>query len=133
MTKENDLDRDRLREAAVNATGKHGYESAMRDVTRTELALWIEVERRTYADKKYAEGEGNRNMAIQAMRDEGLGQTWLNFIGNYQKRAELFGVQTPQGRQALGKMITTLMHCLETAILVYGEMPKPGVPSGEIQ
>jgi hypothetical protein len=66
------------------------------------------------------------------MRTDGLAGPWIDFIGNYLRRAELLGLDTMKGRQALGKYIVTMMHCLETAIEVYGPMPRAGYPSGEI-
>lgn len=92
---------------------------------------WIAQERAEYASKKYADGESNREELVDAMRDREW-ERWTNFAGNYLKRAELFGFDTPQGRQALGKAIVTLLHTLETACDLFGEMPQPGVPSGEI-
>lgn len=98
--------------------------------TRADLQKWIAVERATYADIKFS--DENRAFLIDAMRVERLGPIWLGFIGNYLKRAELFGLDTLQGRQALGKTIVTLLHCLETAMDEFGPMPAPGVSSGEI-
>lgn len=97
---------------------------------REELQAWIVTERATYADIKFS--DENRAFLIKAMREEKLGPIWMGFIGNYLKRAELFGLDTLQGRQALGKTIVTLLHCLETAIDEFGPMPAPGVSSGEI-
>jgi len=95
---------------------------------RTHLLEWIAIERREYADVKYAEDGDNRAMLKKAMED-GDWQRWTDFAGNYVRRAEMFGLNTLQGKQALGKAIVTLMHTLETAIEFYGDMPKPGVSS----
>ena len=100
---------------------------------RQDVLAWIEQERDQYADVKYAQDGDNRARLIDAMREEGLGDTWMNFILNYLKRAELLGVQSAQGRQALGKAIVTCMHALETSIEIFGPMPVPGVPSGEVR
>lgn len=98
---------------------------------REQLGLWLQIERSVYADAKFAEAGENRLQLIEAMGNEGFGDTWMDFAGNYIKRAQLFGADTLQGRQAMGKAIVTLMHMLETAILVYGDMPAPGVSSTE--
>lgn len=95
------------------------------------VASWIAAERAEYAGIKYAENSEGRTTLVAAMR-EGDWQRWTNFAGNYIRRAELFGFDTPQGRQALGKAIVTLMHTLETAVDVHGPMPPPGVPSGVV-
>lgn len=100
---------------------------------REHLGRWIEIERDTYANaKKYGEGMPGRVALIESMASEGYNGRWSDYITSYLRRVELFGVDSPQGRQAMGKTITTLMHCLETAILTYGPMPEPGQPSGEI-
>lgn len=101
------------------------------DMLRNDLLNWIKAERENYADQKWS-GE-NRERLVKAMEDEGFGDIWRDFILNYLKRAELFGLDTLQGRQAMGKAIVTMLHCLETAIEIYGTMPQPGFPSGEIR
>jgi hypothetical protein len=100
---------------------------------KVKLREWIEYERAVHASTKYSEGMDGRKMLVEAMKTEGWGDTWQNFAGNYLKRVELFGIDTPQGRQAMGKAIVTLMHCLETAMVVHGDLPKPGLTSGEIE
>lgn len=100
---------------------------------REHLREWLQIERTEYADKKYNYNEGGQQFLLDALRNEGLGDTWMNFILNYLKRAELQGIQTPQGRQQLGKTIVTLMSCLEKSIEIYGPMPKPGINSGVIE
>ena len=107
-------------------------EPSPEDVVRHFIGEWVELERRLYADKKYADGESNREELVQAMREQDWAR-WTNFAGNYLKRAELFGFDTLQGRQALGKAIVALLHTLETACDLFGDMPQPGVPSGEIR
>lgn len=104
-------------------------------VLRNMLMEWIKLERTNYADVgKYAPGSPGRVMLIEAMKTEGFGQTWSNFIYNYLFRAEKqYGLDTQQGRQAMGKAIVSLLHCLETACWVYGDMPRPGMPSGEVE
>lgn len=102
--------------------------SGVRDHVRT----WITAERALYADVKYDEDQKNHLRLRMFMAEEGLAPTWLDFIGNYLKRAEMFGLDTPQGRQAMGKTIVTMLHCLETAVEIHGPMPEPGYPSGEI-
>lgn len=99
---------------------------------RQHVAAWVLDERTRYADVKYAEDGDNRAALIKAMED-GDWERWTNFLGNYIKRAELFGLDTLSGRQALGKAIVTGLHFLETAVQVHGPMPRPGKPSGEVE
>lgn len=99
---------------------------------RYQLIAWLQDERKNYADVKWKDGESNRESLIQKMKEEGWTPTWTDFAYAYMKRAELMGPDTLQGRQAMGKAVVTLMHILETAIMVFGPMPEPGHTSGEI-
>lgn len=111
-----------------------GIDDAEADV-RDYLWDWLRYERINYADKKYAADGDSRRKLVEDMKEHGISNEseWWVFITNYLKRSQLLGIETEQGRQALGKTIITLMHCLETAITVHGDMPKPGMPSGEIE
>lgn len=104
---------------------------------RRHVRTWIDHERALYADTKYAEDTIGRerliaDTATHPRMNGPDGGTWITFITNYLGRARQFGMDTPQGRQALGKLIVTLMHCLETAVMVHGPMPEAGHPSGEV-
>ena len=54
------------------------------------------------------------------------------FVDQYLDRAVVFGLDVPQGRQALMKALMTLQRFAEAAVRNYGLLPVPGVPSGEI-
>lgn len=105
-------------------------------VAREHLGEWITKERAEYADAdKYdPDGATFRRLSLD-IKDFGVtdGGEMLSFIGNYLKRAQLMGVENANGRQALGKCIVTMMAALEHAIVHFGEMPEPGVPSGEVK
>lgn len=92
---------------------------------------WITEERRLYADQKW-DSPGAFAAHVAAVKSEPP-TTWDEWAGNYMRRAVLFGLSTPQGRQAMGKTIVTLIDYLESAVNLWGPMPAPGVPSGEIQ
>lgn len=103
---------------------------------RAHVRVWIDKERERYADNqaggKYQDGTvgGNLRDTLLESRD------WTaitTFIANYVKRAEMFGLDTEQGRQALGKSITAAINILEKACEEYGPMPDPGHSSGEVQ
>lgn len=108
------------------------------DVTsRDHVATWVGRERREYADIKYAEGSRTReHLKADIENNPGLTefdpQGFEIFIGNYLKRVQQFTLATPQGRQAMGKLIVTCLHALETAVDIHGPMPQPAVSSGEI-
>lgn len=103
----------------------------------TQVAKWIQQEREQYAyTRKYArdgqQQSDNRRMIVDAIATGEFGVQLQDFVFNYLKRVQLFGLDTPQGRQALGKAVMTLIDYLETAVDHHGAMPRPGVPSGEI-
>lgn len=96
-----------------------------------EVNEWLDAEWNDYASVKWSEPGADAAHLACVMR---LGPTMReDWAGNYIKRAVMFGLDTSQGRQALGKAIVTLTHVLETAVEQYGPMPRPGVPSGVIE
>ena len=115
----------------VGAGPAYNYRTA----PRPYLQDWIVRERAHHADVKYEEGNDNRERLRAAMETEGFakGGDWELFIFNYLSRAQVLGLDTEQGRQQMGKAITTLLHCLETAIEVHGPMPAPGQTSGNCE
>jgi hypothetical protein len=100
---------------------------------KSHVLAWVHLERSQHANTKYADGLEARNRLIEAMQEGGFHADWERFIESYLDRVRLVGLDTPQGRQAMGKAIVTMMHCLETAVECFGEMPMPGTPSGTVQ
>lgn len=98
---------------------------------RVHVQQWIALERVLYADIKYAEESEARHKLILETQNFGLDGEWMVFIGGYLKRAELQGLDTARGRQALAKAIVTCIHALETAVEYHGPLPKPGVSSSD--
>lgn len=95
------------------------------------LKAWVEHERSGWANVKIS-GEVRRENHIKPVLEKDW-ETIFNFVGNYIKRAEMFGLDTPKGRQAAGKAVTTLLDFIETSMVAYGGMPEPGLNSGEIR
>jgi hypothetical protein len=94
---------------------------------------WIAAERTAHAGMKYAEHQAQRQALIADLQENPhLDGEWEVFIGNYLRRAQLLGLDSLPGRQAMGKTIVTLIDCLRTAVEIYGPMPQAGLPSGEI-
>lgn len=88
-----------------------------------ETLAWLADERR-YADRKLAEMQ----MALPSIvNDPGY---WFDDIDRYLHRAELLGLESPLGRQALGKAIVVALRTLEEATAVLGPLPPGGLPSG---
>lgn len=102
---------------------------ARRTKARRRVAEWLRAERRLYSDPKWHEGD-NEADAIGHM--ETNQEWWFNYVNRYLNQAALQGLDTIQGRQAAAKAVVTATAMLETAVLVYGDLPKPGVTSGEI-
>lgn len=99
-----------------------------------EVVQWVEDERVAYASEKYAEATSQRQSLIADLAERPhLDGEWDLFMGNYWRRAQLLGLDSLPGRQAMGKTIVTLIDCLRTAVEMYGPMPAPGVPSGQIE
>lgn len=96
---------------------------------------WIFRERHEYADKKYLLNAENYQKRLDDLRENGIGEKSgeVNFLLTYLKRAELLGIDTLAGRQAFGKFVVTAIATLERICVVYGPLPQPGVPSGEIK
>lgn len=116
----------------VDRLASDGFIDSAMKRARTDVNVWLYRERALYADKKY--DDEKRHEGVRLMATEGLGgEYWDVFLTNYWSRAKLLDVSTPQGRQALGKLIVTFHAALEAAVVAFGPMPEPGVPSGEIK
>jgi hypothetical protein len=102
---------------------------------RHRVFEWMKGEFESYADPKhegYREG-GKEYIGNVWMRETGMQPDgeWVRQITQYFDRANAYGLDTLQGRQAVMKSITTLVDCAASMIRVYGQPPPPGYPSGE--
>jgi hypothetical protein len=97
---------------------------------RMHIRQWVRQERQ-YADTKF---DDQRALHDDEMRRHGVSDDgfWLRQIMQYVARAQVLGLDNPLGRQAMAKAYMTLGGCLESMVRVYGRLPAPGVPSGEI-
>lgn len=104
-----------------------------RNAARKRVLEWIFQEWEKYADARNDANEG-RETFDKHMLEEGVGSesVWFNTIAMYMHRAHLFGLETPQGRQAMMKAAATMVDCAASMVRVYGDPPTPGYPSGEI-
>lgn len=99
---------------------------------RSQIRQWVRQER-VYADNKF---DGmQRGDHDEEMKESGIEEDswWYNQIMQYVDRARMFGLETPKGRQAMGKCYMTLGGMLESMVRVHGRMPEGGVPSGEVK
>lgn len=92
-------------------------------VTEDYVREWLARER-GYTLDKFGIDLDNEHIG------EGLDGWWQQQFDNYLHRADLLGLDTINGRQALAKFVATAVGCLEAAVRIYGPLPEPGVPSG---
>lgn len=74
------------------------------------------------------EGDGDQ----QTEAGVGKNSWWFNQITMYLQRAKVTGLDNPIGRQAAAKATATACGMLESVIRTYGDLPAPGVSSGNI-
>jgi hypothetical protein len=98
-----------------------------------QVNQWARIERRDYADKKFEQLRAKEIHIIDTDPHLESSPHIFHGIGDYMKRAEMFGLDTYQGRQALGKALITIESLLCDAIVAHGPMPRPGFTSGVIQ
>jgi hypothetical protein len=98
---------------------------------RKRILEWLRDEWRLYADVKFDDqrSKHDAHMADTALEPDGW---WRNQVLQYVHRAQVLGVDTEAGRQAAVKGLAAYHGMCESMVRVYGNPPKPGVPSGEI-
>lgn len=108
---------------------------------RRHLYVWVKEEEEYVATKF----DDQRAAHDEKMATRDLEEFWSGQIIQYIGRAHAFFRQSIDverhieqrrlemlGQQALAKGFMTFKGCVESSIRVYGSMPKPGFPSGEI-
>ena len=97
---------------------------------RAQVLDWVGKEWAAYGDTKW---DTHRQANQDHMEAEGYGADgyWWNQILTYLKRAQIYGLENPAGRQAAMKTTTTLIDSLCHMIAHYGLPPAPGQTSGE--
>lgn len=99
--------------------------SLRRTLSERHVLDWLRREQKDYAQKKYP--------ISTIEEDDGvLTDRCVDFVTNYLARAQALGIDTPSGRQTLGKALSTLYGYTQAAVYLYGPMPEPGHSSGEI-
>lgn len=97
---------------------------------RAHVLQWLKDEWDKYANKKFEETDiGDKWMEETGFSFSG---DWQRQITQYWTRANALGLDSPAGRQAMLKSITTLIDCCASMERVYGPPPLPGYASGEI-
>lgn len=97
----------------------------------TQVLDWLDRER-IYTLEKFGINADREH--ILAFHDDGGAEDgwWTQQLDNYYHRAGVLGLDTPGGRQALAKFVATAAGMLAATVQEYGDLPSPGVPSGEI-
>lgn len=91
---------------------------------------WLDSELRNYVFTKF-DPKADAEHVYEFTNSEIGTDTWFDIqLHQYLDRAKLIGLDTSNGRQALGKFVATAMGMLIAAVDKYGELPEPGVPSG---
>lgn len=110
---------------------------------RAHLYDWIVAEE-VYVHDKFKDERAKHDESWS----KGFGVFWFGQIVQYYDRANVFFEQATafrqdgeieaarhmelKGQQALAKAMMTAKGCVESSIRTFGNMPTPGVPSGEI-
>lgn len=95
------------------------------------LLDWLTKEL-AYVDKKFPLSvRGAHHLELEK---EGVSSDsyWFQQVYQYVKRAEVLGLDNPLGRQAIAKALSTMFGLVERVVEVYGELPPPGVSSGNL-
>lgn len=95
------------------------------------VIYWLRGER-NYTIGKFGTDKDRQHFREWEDHENGWGH-WSNQLDNYYHRAWVLGFNTEVGKQALAKFVSTAVGMLSAGIQEYGELPKPGVPSGEIE
>lgn len=110
------------------------------EASEDHVEVWMTLERELYVNKDKFDPDKTVVSIDQWAENEaeivngGIAEDswWWRQITQYVQRARLFGLDTPQGRQALAKATMTMRGCVEASVRVYGPLPEPGHSSGTI-
>ena len=99
------------------------------------VLCWLAEEREAYQTRKFDYDDELELMALGFEPDSmGDGKSYIERqVMNYLHRAKVFGLDTPQGRQAWMKLCAAVTGQAEQIARVHGIPPRPGVPSGTIE
>jgi hypothetical protein len=95
------------------------------------LLDWLTKEL-VYVDKKFPSSVRGDHSSELEQTGVSFDSYWFQQVYQYVKRAEILGLDNPLGRQAIAKGLSTMFGLVERVIEVYGELPPPGVSSGNL-
>jgi len=85
-----------------------------------QVLLWLRAERQYQIEKFDYEAEREKPVDY-----------WIQQFDSYIQRLPVFGLDTPQGKQAALKLAATAIALCEH--LAHESLPEPGVPSGVLR
>lgn len=91
---------------------------------------WVQREQEDYAIDKF--NKLTHDEEILEFSEKSFDSRIVQRCFEYLHRATLLGLANPAGRQALAKFASTAVALTAGVVDSYGELPKPGVPSGQI-
>lgn len=94
-----------------------------------EIFSWL-VRERNYQLGKFGTALDDKHTLDDGLTPQGW---WDRQLAMYFHRARILGLEQMNGRQALAKYVATACGMLESVVRLYGRLPSPGVPSGEIR
>jgi hypothetical protein len=132
-TAENLFDTDYLDETSRDTfyaiVARQHDELTPRPITPMDATFnWL-ISERDYQINKFGIGLDDQHTIEFGVQPE---TWWQDQVAMYLHRANLFGLDTPQGRQMVAKATATMCGLLESVIRVHGELPPPGVSSGNL-
>jgi hypothetical protein len=109
-----------------------GHDAPEQGVRRPDPAAaafsWL-LQERSYQVKKFGTELDDKHTRAGVVGED---TWWWQQLMNYWHRTGVLGLDTPVGRQAIAKFVATGCGLLESVIRVHGDLPEPGVSSGEI-
>lgn len=98
---------------------------------REQLLAWLKAEW-AYADAKFGDQRPGHD---GHMWEDGVGEGgwWFAQVFQYVRRAEVLGLDSLQGRQAIAKCWAAMGGMVESVIRTHGDLPPGGRTSGVIR
>jgi hypothetical protein len=93
-----------------------------------QVLVWLAKER-SHQVIKFSPKLDDEHTSKSGLEENGW---WAKQLAQYFHRARVSGLNTPVGRQALAKYVATACAMLESSIRIYGWLPRPGRPGGDV-
>lgn len=94
-----------------------------------QVMAWLSLEH-AYQVVKFGYEQDDRHTLSEGVQ---ASNWWDSQLSSYLHRARILGLDSLGGRQALAKFAATAVGMLESVVRVYGQLPPPGVSSGNLK